>query len=190
MNFINCVKFFIPINVLAIYFLMNAKNIYFFLLIITIFYIRILNSATKAYSNIPEDYKKFMEKYIPKAFNISFEKTFILSYMDSTKRRAVFMKQYGIKIVFISTIFMLIINKIYGKDVFNYIVDLMMYIFTVLIVLLILIVLYYDIKSYKKYKEAYNKVDKEVDKFLIRKSILVLLTQLMAVLFMLTKINK
>ncbi|WP_353097813.1 hypothetical protein [Tissierella praeacuta] len=189
MNFIDCIKFFIPINFLTIYFLMNIRNIYFSLLIIIIFCIRIFNLTTKAYHNIPENYKRYVEKYIPKNLNISFEENFVIHYIESTRRRAVFMKEYGIKIVFISTIFMIIINKIYSGRIFDYIVDVVIYIFTIFIILWMFIILYYDIKSYNGYKSIYNKVEKEIDKFLIWKSILVLLTQLIAVIFMRTKVN-
>ncbi|WMM26876.1 hypothetical protein RBU61_09450 [Tissierella sp. MB52-C2] len=184
MNFINFITIFIPLNSIAMYFLMKVRNIHFFLPIICIFYIKIFNLENKAYYNIPEDYKKIREKYIPKKFSVSSDKTFLMHYLDASRRRAIHKKKYRIKIFAIVGISMVIITKLYGEKVFSSIVELLTYMITIMVILWVSIALYYDIRSYKKYIEIYGEAEKEIDKFLILKSTLHLLTQLFAIIFM------
>lgn len=190
MNFMNFITIFIPLNFIAMFYLIKARNIYFFLPIICIFYIKILNLENKAYYNIPEDYKKIREKYIPKKFSVSSEKTFLMHYLDASRRRAIRKKKYGIKIFVMATIFMVIITKLYGEKVFSSIVELLVYMMIIILILWISIVSYYDIKSYKKYIEIYGEAEKEIDKFLILKITLHLLTQLFAIVFMRISITR
>ncbi|MBU5426381.1 hypothetical protein KQI41_08125 [Tissierella pigra] len=190
MNFINFITIFIPLNFMAMYFLIKVRNMYFFIPIICIFYIKIFDLENKAYYNIPEDYKKIREKYIPKEFSVSSEKTFLMHYLDASRRRAIRKKKYRIKIFVMATIFMVIITKLYGEKAFSSIVELLAYMTTIMVILWVSIALYYDIKSYKKYIEIYGEAEKEIDKFLILKSALHLLTQLFAIVFMRISITR
>ena len=189
MNFINFITIFIPLNFMAMYFLIKARNVYFFIPIGYIFYIKIYNLVNKSYDKIPMDYKNIREKYIPKTFNLSFDKTFLMDYLDGPRRLRVSGKK-NVIIFVISIIFIFIITNLYGKKILINFVELLIYMATIILVLYDLMSLYYDIKSYKKYIEIYGGVEKEIDKFLILKSVLYLLIELFAIVLMRMRITR